>query len=352
MSFLLQRILNRVSPVSLETAALSARIIAPAEELSDRPSIYVPGEFEAIIGVVHGNRALEWKRVCGAARDHRPTIEYVLKNARIRGCRLASGRFVQHFATIQPHDMRDLTELDDAILSTNALSGHEFGHWARDSLVVELHGAAAHLPAVGIARQLWPHEPGFRQLSGLDCHYSSDCRIQRLVLLDDRGHNSHWRRRFLELRDRMRGSVAAMTGDSAGPLVFLSRGTGGRLRDPSNLGPLRGLLETLGFQTVVPSELSPADIGVKLRDARVVVSAEGSHLNHLHFFAPDGPALITLQDPRRFYAYHKGLVDLYGGLFSFVVGRPDPNAPETFTIDPDTLRRTLDLVDSALPIRA
>ncbi|MBN8831722.1 MAG: glycosyltransferase family 61 protein [Sphingomonadales bacterium] len=354
MTFLFRRALNRLSPTTLKAAAVSSRIVSPALEIGDRPSIHVPGEFDAIINVVNGDRELEWKRISGAVRSHLPTIEYVLEKVRIKDSYLASGRFVQHFRTRMPPDAGTIGPrvFDQAILSSNSLSGLEFGHWVRDSLVAEMHGLNEQIPAVGNARGAWPHEPDFRRLSGLMCQYVQDCRIGRLVVLDDRGHNAYWRGRFLALRDRLRASVSGLPGKSAGPLILLGRGAGGRIREPSNMPAIQVLLEALGFKTVVPTDLSLSEIGVMLRDARIVVSAEGSHLNHLHFFAPAGTALILLQDPRRFYAYHKGLVDFYDGVFGFVVGRPDPEAPELFTINADTLERTLDLVEAALTTRS
>ncbi len=344
----LRRMLNRIRPMTLREAAASAREVSPAEERLAKPSLSLPGELDAIIEVVNGNRALEWSRVTGAARLHHATTAYTLENARIKDEYVASGRYLKRFPTRMPLEKPAAadrqTYLPQAVLSTNMLSGLEFGHWVRDSLVTELHGTNEGLPTVALARELWPHEPAFRELSGLSCDYVADCRFGKLVILDDRGHNAYWRSRFLQLRQRLQQAAGQYSGESAGPLVMLSRGGQARVREPSNQAEIGAALEAIGFRTVVPSELSVPDISVALRDAKIVVSTEGSHLNHLHFFAPAGLTVITMQDPRRFYAYHKDLIDIYDGQFGFVAGRPDPNLPDRYRVNGEVLKRTLDLI--------
>jgi capsular polysaccharide biosynthesis protein len=151
------------------------------------------------------------------------------------------------------------------------------------------------------------------------------------------------------VRGALRESGRELEGESAGPLVFLARGTDAQPRDPVNSEPLWQELADMGFQTVVPSSLSVREIALALRDARLIVSAEGSHLNHVHYFVPDGIKLVVLQDPRRFLAYHKDLVDYCDGRFGFVVGQPDSELPDRYGIDLDDLKRTIDLMELGSP---
>lgn len=348
MTLLFRRMMNRVRPLTLKAAASTTRVVAPAQDVGTRPALSLPGEFDAVIKVVNGHRELEQARLNGTATHHVATVEYVLEKAWLKEEYLAADRYLARYPTSMPIEKAIRGDdspafFEEAVLSTNILSGLEFGHWVRDALVTELHGAHEGKPVVGLARNLWPHEPEFRQRTRLTCNYVSNCRIDRLTILDDRGHNSYWKSRFLELRQRLRESVQSVPGTSAGPLVLLSRGNQARVREPTNQPDIQAALEAMGFQTVIPSQLSVPEIGLALRDARMVVSPEGSHLNHLHFFAPDNLTLISVQDPLRFYAYHKGLLDFYEGLFAFVVGRPDPDFPGRYRINIDDLMRTIDL---------
>jgi hypothetical protein len=348
-SLLLRRVMNRIRPCALDAAAQAVREVAPAAEIAGPPAFCLPGAFDQIMAVVNGDRALEWARVSGAPQRHLPTIEYRLANARLRRDCVTAGRYLGRFRTSRPRngaraDRGAPLVLDQALLSTNILSGLEFGHWVRDSLVTEMHAEPSGMACVALPREPWPHEPDFRAMSGLSCRYPAEARVGTLLILDDRGHNAYWRQRFSQLRERTRRSASDGASESAGPLIFLSRGGGARSRDPVNIGEIEALLIELGFRTVVPSAMSIPAVARAMRDARVVVSVEGSNLNHLHFFAPDAVALVSLQDPRRFYAYHKGVMDLYDGRFGFVVGRPNADLADRYDIDPGDLQRTLDLV--------
>ena len=346
MSLFLRRVLNRFLPQPLAEAAVSRREIAPALEEVFRPALSLPGAFDNVISVVNDGWTLERARVEGRLWQHPPTIEYVLAKARLVDRFVIAGRHLSKFPTTRPgkgSGERGASRMTEALLSTNALSGLEFGHWVRDSLVTEMHGANEGLAAIGLMREPWPHEPAFRALSGLDCQYVADCRVDRLTILDDRGHNAHWRARFRQLRERLRENAGKLPGRPAGRLLFLSRGEQARVREPVNLPAIQGALAELGFVTIVPSQMSAEDVAVALRDAQVVVSAEGSHLNHVHSFAPDRLALVSLQDPRRFYSYHHGLACLYDARFAFVVGRPDAAQPERYRIPVDDVLRTIEL---------
>ena len=346
MNLFLQRVLNRMWPRSIAAAASRTRIISPGVVQPTKPAFALPGEFDAVIDVVNGDRQREWKRIIGADLSHLPTIEYVLDSAKLSGIYLSSGRHLARFPTSRPCQPREGSEtvcLEKAVLSTNVLSGLEFGHWVRDSLVTEIHGLKQSMPAVALAREAWPHEPGFRHLTGLICDYPQICRVAHLTVLDDRGHNAYWQDRFRLLRERTRALHTGLSSERAEQMIFLSRGPHARAREPGNIIEVQAALEAVGFQTLVPADLSPSEIQGRLRHAKVIVSAEGSNLNHVHFFAPDGVALITLQDPRRFYSYHSELVALYGGRFGFIVGRMDPQSPDRHNIGISDLFRTIDL---------
>jgi hypothetical protein len=347
LDLLWRRARARLFPTSMEAASISSRVIASGIETTSRPAFFLPGAFDAVEAVVNGDRALEWARVSGGAQQHWPTIEYVLERATIHANRIYSKGYVGQFLLKNPvvtdNARQTAVRFETAVLSTNYVSSREFGHWVRDSLVTELHAEAEGVPSVAIAREPWPHEAEFRALTGLDCAYPEHATIDRLVVLDDRGHNDHWRERFRTLRARTRASVATQPGQSAGPLVFLSRGAHASPRDPTNATEIEAALALAGFRSVVPSALSVREVGVALRDAALIVSVEGSNLNHLHFFAPEGVALVCLQDPRRFYAYHKGLMDLYDGRFGFIVGQPDRHAADRYGVDIEALMRTIDL---------
>lgn len=344
MPFLFERLLYQLQPRPLHAAAVKVTTLHPSSEDTAKSSLHLPGDFENIISVIPASKLeLERGRTFGEKHRHHPTIQYELKNARIAGKYVASRGRIGRYPTNRPTDNApDIGHLKEALLSTNVLSGKEFGHWVRDSLISEMQGNSLGLPSIGLARELWEHEPGYRHLSGLECDYVGEARVDRLVFIDDRGLNAHWADRFMKLRGRMKQNIDHSI-PSAGPLVFLDRGGQSRPRDPANLAAVRDALEAIGFRTITAIDMSVEEIGSALRDTKLVVSPEGSHLNHMHFFGGDGTTVITLQDPRRYYSFHKRLIDIYGNQFGFLIGRPDPEAEGRFYIDIDDLKRLIDL---------
>jgi hypothetical protein len=345
MKILISKLLNKISPRSINEHSVHTKEICLEENIISRPAIYLPSNLNNLMSCIPGsNFALENDRLLGKSCRHFATTLYELKNVEIQGEYLISNFRSQRYVTNRPwQGDTDRKFFEDGFLSTNYASGTEFGHWLRDALVSEMHGVKLGVGAIGLAREPWPHEPGYRDSAELYCDYPYSAKINRLILLDDRGLNSNWAIRFEALRNRIRLDRLVLPGDSSGSLVFIDRGTGGRMRDPSNIADIKRLLQSEGFRIIVPSEMSVDEMALSLRDVSVAVSVEGSHLNHLHLLARDGCSLITLQDPRRYSLHHKRVVDIYGGLFGVVVGVPDP-VSNRYSIAYDDLYEILQLI--------
>lgn len=346
MPFILKRIVRRFHEKPITSQAYSVTELYPAVETTGKPVFFIEDNLSNLISYISSSNAdLETRRLMGRECYHPPTLAYELRDVRMEGPFLAAGlRYLKHKALHETADRTDHGFIADALFSGNALSGLEFGHWLRDTLVSELHGADIGLPPVALARDPWQHEPGYRAMAHLPCLYPYKARIGRMILLDDRGYNAHWARRLGLLRQRLRAGAQGLPGQPGGALVYLDRGSGARMRDPTNRDAVRDALEAIGFRTVVPTGLTVDEIGLALRDATLAVSVEGSHLNHLHCFAPEGLTLVTLQDPRRFSLHHKRVIDCYDGRLGVVVGEPDPEQADRYRIDIADLMRVLDLV--------
>ncbi|ANW00426.1 hypothetical protein LMTR13_09860 [Bradyrhizobium icense] len=187
----------------------------------------------------------------------------------------------------------------------------------------------------------WMHEAGYRELMELPGLPVSYARIERLWVIDDLGLNSSWISRFKELRARVRGKTNA-----GGPSrVFLARGLTGAARELLNAPAIVELLAARGFTVVAPESLSPRAIAQSLASAKIVVSVEGSALNHAQFALPENAGVLVIQPPNQFNAFHKILFDLNGIRFGYVVAEP---ALSGFTVNPERLLRTLDLIEAEL----
>lgn len=343
MKILVNRVIRKITGRPLERYCTNITEIYPAERLKSRPGIFFDSDIEKIKAVVNGDVRYQIAKARGED-EHFATRVLNFTNASIRGRYLISGLGVKEFRTSLGELYGDAPQVyDAAFLSTNEASGLEFGHWVRDCLVAEEYGSEQGLPRVAVGRNAWQHEDGFRRLADMWCSYGSNIFVANLTVIDDRGLNSFWADRFMQVRGRIQRKVAMMTGEAAGERIFMRRGGRARPREPRNIEAVETALHAMGFRTIVPTDMTVDEIAVALRKAKVVVSAEGSHLNHIHYFCPNNVKLLIIQNPWRFSVYHKRFIDINDGLLSFIVGIP--KEASLYDIETNELLRLVDKID-------
>jgi hypothetical protein len=318
--------------------------LAPADESSALPVIALPGEFERVIDVNPLSTFVTERKYIGATRiDQGPTIGYRFENAILADNTLyAAGLLeVARSGNKRPFLIGPYEKYEAAQLCAHSPSNIYFGHWLRDALAMELLALQRGLIPLSYVRKPWLHEPGYREITELPGHPVSFALVRNLWTIDDRGLNASWRKRFSELRRRVR---RAATGESPSR-VFLARGRHGESRELINAGEISEALAARGFASIEPELLTPLQIVNSLASAKIVVSVEGSALNHAQFALPSNAAILVIQPPKRFTAFHKQLADFSGLRFGYVVGDP---AVGGFTLAPGRLLRTLDLVEAAI----
>jgi hypothetical protein len=325
-------------------AAVEIIEVAPADESPALPVISLPNEFERVLGAAPLSTIESQHQLVTATRTkHGPTIAYRFQDAVLADHTLyaAGGYEVSRRGDKRPLLTGICEEYDQGQLCTYAASNIYFGHWLRDALALELLAEQRGLVPLSYLREPWIHEPGYRQLMNLPGRPVSFALVRQLWVMDDLGLNRSWIRRFGELRRRVRSAVI----DGGPSRVFLSRGGRGTARELVNQAAIIEALVGLGFTVVEPEELQPATIAHLLASAKVVVSVEGSALNHAQYAVPESAALLVIQPPQRFNAFHKVLADFNNVRFSYVVADPTDDG---FTLSLDRLLRTLDLVETAI----
>ncbi|WP_118857254.1 glycosyltransferase 61 family protein [Sphingomonas mesophila] len=305
----------------------------------------LPGEFDLISeALTKGTLGLQRQWLYGERTEHGPTLAFRYDDAILADNTVYAGG--RHWIC-RPHGHKralvidDYDEIENAQLCTHIACNIFFGHWIRDAMCMELLAHERGLVPLSFTYEPWMHQAGYRTLFALPGFTTSTARVRNLWIVDDRGLNSGWSRRFLELRDRLRATTS-----SGGPShVFLARGRRGANRSLINEGQIKGHLEQNGFAVIHPEEMDPTEIAHSLASARIAVSQEGSHLNHAQFALPKGAALVVIEPPHGANFFHKLLTDVSGVRFAYVVAQERENG---FELAPERLMRTLDLVDCAL----
>jgi capsular polysaccharide biosynthesis protein len=226
---------------------------------------------------------------------------------------------------------------DEAQLCTTVCAQKYFGHFFHDSLVLEELAARRRLMPLTFVRTPWLHEPKYRALFDRQAIATSWAQVDRLWLVDERNLNQGWVSRFEALRARLRGKVTS--GGSRN--VFITRGSLFTGRSLANEPKLAELLKRSGFEVLEPEKEDPETIAATLKDAQLVVCVAGSAEVHALLAMPAEATLIEIQLAPFFGTIGKILAESINVRWGYVVAE---RTAEGFTLEPDRLLRTLELV--------
>jgi len=329
----------------MDEIAIERIELHPADQSQALLAIALPGEFHRV-GTVEPSSTLTQQRRYAEDTNlsHGATVAYRIDNAILADHTLYSSGA---YETFRPGGKRVVLtgaydEFPEAQLCTYPSSSIYFGNWLREALTSELLAKQRGLPPLSFKKAPWLHEPGYRKMLGLQGMQISFARVGRLWVIDDRGLNAGWVKRFRELRTRVRTTVKPR-----GPThVFLARGRRGTSRELLNARAISDLLVARGFVVIEPELLSPQEIVDALGSARIVITVAGSAINHAHYSVPEGSGILVIEPPDRFNAMHRVLTSFTAIRFGYVVGDP---AVGGFSLQPDRLLKTLDYLETSLP---
>ena len=232
-------------------------------------------------------------------------------------------------------------ELGPRLLATNFTAEQYFGHWLLDGVCLELLAEDRGLPALGLHRDQWTQEPGYRVPLDLALERHSLARVERLWVVDDRAMNAGHVARMQELRRRVRDGATTAGPSGSGAPVFLRR-VGGVKRPLLNQDALADALARRGFVVLTPETETVDALRGMLHDAPMVVSVEGSALCHAVAGMADGGTIVAIQPPKRVDWIQKVWADAAGLRLAQTVATEAHG--DGFTMEEDRLLRLFDLV--------
>jgi len=336
-------VLRRVFRLPSGCAELCERswTISPAEDRLERAALFLDGELEKVRQVQEDTTMdAEIRRVNSGTRRHAETRAYRFRDIQLVNGRLIKGAMSYRVSELEAHaGGAEPLVLPSAAVSSTFMGSIYFGHWLRDDATLNVAVQSLAPVTIHVARKPYSHEAGYRELLSLPEQHVARGRFGELTLLEDWGQNEYKRRRYQELRARLRQVVPG----SGHERVYLKRGrtSGARGRDLLNAAAIEATLVQQGFAVADPDTMSAQEIAALAKDAKLMVGLEGSHLAHTIYPIADGGTILVLQPPYRFNNVYKDLADAVGLHYAFVVGDPGEGG---FTIDPERLKRTLDLV--------
>jgi capsular polysaccharide biosynthesis protein len=216
-----------------------------------------------------------------------------------------------------------------------------FGCWLAEDCLAYPLAEAFGTPIATPVNAGWGHMPAYNARLGVAPRQMDAAHFDELIVFDDMSSNAGRAKRAQEMRDKL---ILGCDGVPV-PGVFLLRGKTGDLRLMANESEIAQRLATeYGFLILDPATASLDELAAVCSQARVIAGVEGSHLVHGAVMMPPDATLFVIQPPTRATAFLKGLTDLRGQRFAFVVA---DGGVDAFTCDWTDIQRTLDLALAA-----
>ncbi len=325
-----------------DLADVSARTwqLSPSTRRRARAAVFDPAELSRVSAAQeHTSLAHERVRIDGGWREHGATRAYLVRDALLLDGHLFAARLALPLKSgSMPWLGREPErQLGQGVLAASQFGIRYFGHWLHDDLPRALIGAELG----SLIAPRYPHhshQDGLAQLCGADTRTVDDCRIDRLILLDDEGRNNSMRFRMNLIRAAVRRGRSGSTAPRG--VLFMRRATG-MARGLLNEDEVAGALAREGFRLVCPGECDLSTLLDLTLDAQIAVGVEGSQLANALVTTAAGGTVLTLQPPDRFNNNFADLCDCSELGYGFTVGVACEGG---FRVDIDALRRLIDRV--------
>ncbi|MES2540800.1 MAG: glycosyltransferase family 61 protein [Pseudomonadota bacterium] len=317
-------------------------VLQPAETVAVRPPAYLPDMLDRVTGTdEHSTIAYHIQVAQEVTVTHVPVLRKLWRNALVRR---------RGFATLRRHErygqgfgLADVaaTMRQEAILRYchSGVSWRYFGHWLTDSIptaLIEPETGALWMPH----DPSWSHAPGYLDALSLPALPDHPVLAKELVTYQDFGQGSHKVARYNRIRDQLQARFGS-PGETA---VYLRRGRTGAPRCIANEDALVEALLARNWQVIDIAGTSVETLQRALCPARIVVSIDGSHLDHAHLSLRPKSRMVVLVPQDRFTLRQVGLSRAHEVAPGFVVLRGSVEAG--YHAELDEILRTLDFADS------
>lgn len=331
----LRRVLGPSSP--------DTEVIQPEETEAVRPPAFLPGMLERATGTVEGNELSYYlQSAVETSVTHVPALRHVYRNALVRR---------KGFATLRSSErmgrgyalgelLRRVTKVDTLRYCYSPVIWQYFGHWLTDGIPMSFidpdRGDLWMPPMVGSG-----HSLEYLDVLGLAPMADPLVFAREMIAYQDYGQGSHKRARYREINKRI---VARYDIGAAEAPVFIKRGRTGVPRWIANEDALIDALVARNWKIVDIAKATVADMQKVLVRAPVVVSIEGSQLDHALLSMPEGASMVILEPQDRFLLRFLGICRARNIRPGFTV--VEGSLANGYHADLDEILRTIDMTQA------
>jgi hypothetical protein len=330
------------APVDLEDRAVERWTISPGGRRAVPPAKFLDGQLDRILGTEFGS-------VEDVARDLRgghesrdgETLGFRLKHVDfVDGVLYGPGciRHLRQRSRWRPWYRVPAEALSGSLYET-WIGNRWFGSWLMEDCVSHELARQQGRPVTTAPLAAQGHARAYEQLLDMNPRRVSAVHFDELIVFRDSAGNEGKRQRAQQMRDRLVSNVSC----ESHPGVFILRGQAGDRRVLLNeMALAQQLAARRGFKLLDPLASSVDEIVAACAGARVVAGVEGSQLVHGLVCMPPDATLFVIQPPHRVVSVLKLVTDRQGQSFAFVIAS---GGTDEFTVEPDEVERTLDLLD-------
>lgn len=315
------------------------QVLQPAETVSVRPPACLDGMLDRVTGTDENSTLAYHMSVAQeTVVTHAPVIRQVWRNALVRR---------RGFASLRRHErygpgfglgdlVGPLTHVPVLRYAHGWVSWKYFGHWLTDAIpsaLIEPDTGALWMPH----DPSWTHCPGYLQALSLSALPDRPVVADELITYQDFGQGSHKARRYSLIRDQLQARFGS-PGETA---VYIRRGRTGAPRWIANEDALVDALRARNWQVIDVAGTSVEAMQHALCPATVVVSIDGSHLDHAHLSLRPKARMVVLVPQDRFTLRQVGLSRAHDVAPGVVVLKGSTEAG--YHADLDEILRTVDL---------
>lgn len=336
--------LRRAVELEQDLAAVAVRteVLQEAEVEAAPPLLCLPDDLERATAGVPGHTTLEEElaRARQTEFTHDAVVRYELSDCLVHPSGFEADGASYLFDRPPPRAfLAPMKRLSRACYCNSAVSRQYFGHFVRDACTTAMLARDDEALLLDWPSS-WANAPEYVEGLGLEPVRGPLFRVRRLSHFRDYGQGSLKRARYDQMRARL---TRAFPGETSGASrVFFRRGQTGAQRRIRNEDAVLGVLTGLGFEVVDVGSARTPDLLRRFRGVEMVVSVDGSHLNHLYFSLPPGAGLLTLIPEDRFTMNQRAFAAGRGLRYGCATMKPGPGGYE---VDPQRLEATLALFD-------
>lgn len=322
-----------------------AYILQPQETEAVRPPAILPGMLDRVIGTdEHSVLADHLITARETIVTHAPVLRRTYRNALVRRSGFATWGYNESYDRHirAGKSAGPILHVPEMRYCHNYVIWRYFGHWLTDAIpsaLIDPGQGELWMPP----HADWCHAKKYSDTLDLTIVEAPLVHADQLIVYQDFGQGSHKQARYAAIRSQLHEQFGS---GEFSECVYIKRGTDGAQRFIVNERALIDELVARNWVILDVSTTTVEELQRVLCRARVVVSIDGSHLDHAHLSLQAGAVMVVLMPQDRFSTRQIGPIRAHRVSPGLVV--LNGTQAQGYQADIEEILRTVDLAETLI----